>query len=171
MLAEIIETITHIVFFAGLASIIVGFIFGFVPFIGRYKLPIQIIGLLLFSLGAYLEGGIAKEKKFKQQIADLELKLKEAETRAAKVNTKIITEVLTKREVIREKGEDVIKYIDREVVKYDNTCPIPESVIKAHNAAALNKKVEELILATPSTPVETKSHNDAAKSKIILPKK
>lgn len=171
MFAEITEFFTHTVFAIGVIGIIAGFVLGFIPILNRYKFPIQVISILIFAWGVYLEGGLAQKNKLNQQIADLEVKLKDAEAKAAKVNTKIVTQVLTKREVIREKGNDIIKYIDREVVLYDKTCPIPESVIKAHNAAALSKTVEEMTLATPTTPVETKPHNDAAKSKLVLPKK
>lgn len=171
MFAEITEFFIHTVFVVGIIGILAGFVLSFIPILNRYKFPIQVISILIFAWGVYLEGGLAQEKKLKQKIADLEVKLKEAEIKAASVNTKIIKEVLTKREVIKEKGEDIIKYIDREVVQYDKTCPIPESVIKAHNAAALSKSVEEMVIATPTTPVETKQHNDAAKSKLILPKR
>lgn len=171
MFAEFIETLIHIIFFSGVILTILGFVAGIIPLINKYKLPIQIVGVLLLAWGSYLEGGLAKDKKHKTDILELENKLKDAEIRASKVNIRVVTEVVTKREIIKEKGDDIIKYIDREVTKYDNTCPIPESVIKAHNAAVLNKKVDEIVYATPTTPVETKSHNDAAKSKILLPKK
>lgn len=171
MFAEFIETIIHTIFFTGISVTMLGFVAGIIPFINKYKLPIQIVGILLLTYGAYLEGGLAKDKKHQQDILKLENKLKDAEVRSGKTNVRIVTEVVTKREVIKEKGEDVIRYIDREVTKYDNTCPIPESVIKAHNAAASNKKPEDLIYASPTTSVETKSHNDAAKSNMVLPKK
>ncbi len=176
MFQELMEIITHLVFFIGLLGIIIGFIFGFLPVINRYKLPIQVVSLLVFSYGAYLEGILANKKKHQEQVAILEQKLKDAKIKTEKVNTKIVKEVLTKREVVKEKGDDVIKYIDREIVKYDSNCPIPESAVLAHNAAAMNKKIEELLPVTPTTPVETKTHNDAAKQvdtkpKLLLPKK
>lgn len=170
LFAELFELVTHTIFFVGLLATIAGFLLSFIPGLSLYKLPLQILGIIVLVSGTYFEGMLAKDKKHKQEIAELELKLKDAEIKAAAVNTKVIKEVLTRREVIKEKGEDIIKYIDREVVKYDNTCPIPESVIKAHNASALNKKIDDSI-ATPTTPIETKQHNDAAKPKILLPKK
>jgi hypothetical protein len=38
--------------------------------------------------------------------------------------------------VIRQKGDDIIKYVDKEIVKYDNQCVIPEDVIRVYNEAA-----------------------------------
>jgi hypothetical protein len=39
-------------------------------------------------------------------------------------------------QVIREKGNEIIKYIDREVVKYDQMCEVPKEVINILNEAA-----------------------------------
>ena len=44
--------------------------------------------------------------------------------------------ILGDTKVIKEKSDNNIKYIDREVVKYDNTCVLPKEFIKAHNEAA-----------------------------------
>jgi preprotein translocase subunit SecF len=163
------QYITSIILIIGLILLISGFVLTFIPFFKQYKLPIQILGILIFSYGIYLQGGIAVENKYKLEVAELQNKLKEAEVKAETVNTKIVTQVVTRREVIKEKGNDVIKYIDREVVKYDNTCTIPEIVIKSHDLAAKNQKPNEEVL-TENTVIETKSHNEIAKP-MLLPKK
>jgi hypothetical protein len=101
-------------------------------------LPIIVMGALFFSVGLYNQGKLKTEKEYKLKIAELEVKLKEAEAEGQKVNTEVVTKFVTKREVIKEKGEDVIKYIDREIVKLNNICEIPNSVIQVHNLAAKN---------------------------------
>lgn len=163
------QYITSIILIIGLVLLVAGFVLTFIPFFKQYKLPIQIVGILVFSYGIYLQGGIVVENKYKLEVAELKIKLKEAQVKAETVNTKVVTEVVTKREIVKEKGNDIIKYIDREVVKYDNTCPIPESVIQSHNLAAKNQKPPEEIL-TSNTVIETKFHNEIAKP-ILLPKK
>jgi hypothetical protein len=50
--------------------------------------------------------------------------------------------VVTRTQLVREKGQEVIRYVDREIVRYDTKfapggqCEIPEEFIKAHNDAA-----------------------------------
>jgi hypothetical protein len=134
-------------------------------------LPIQLISILLLSLGLYLEGGMAKEAEWQLKVKEMETKVAQSEIKSEKVNTQIVTKVVTKKQIIKEKGDDIIKYIDREIVKYDNTCPIPEIVINVHNAAAKNdtkllKALEESLVIVP---VEV--HNELAKSAMKLPKK
>ena len=51
--------------------------------------------------------------------------------------------------MVREKGKDIIQYVDREVIKnqeiikYIEQCPVPKEIIDIHNQAAeLNKAAE-----------------------------
>jgi hypothetical protein len=69
-------------------------------------------------------------------VKEMEAKLAAAEAESAKENIKIVEKVITRRNVIKQRGEDVIKYIDREVTKYDTQCVIPKEFIQAHNKAA-----------------------------------
>ena len=106
----------------------------------RYiKLPqaqlISYASIIVFSLTVFMWGAnfnndywLAKVEEVRAQLAIMQLE-------SAKENTKIIEKVVTKRELVRVQGSDVIKYIDREIVKYDTSCKIPESVIEAHNKA------------------------------------
>jgi hypothetical protein len=53
-----------------------------------------------------------------------------------------VEKVITKTKVVKERGDEIIKYVDREIVKYDTKflpggiCEIPKEFIKAHNDAA-----------------------------------
>jgi len=143
---------------------IVGFVLGFIPLVNRYKLPIQIISILILSFGLYLEGGLADQAIWQLKVKEMEAKVAKAETESQKVTTEVVTKILTKKQVIKEKGNDIVKYIDREVVKYNNTCTIPEVVITAHNAAAKNETTN---LKT-QIEVSTDLHNKLATPPMIL---
>ena len=51
-------------------------------------------------------------------------------------NAKIDNKVNAKQVQLVEKKRVIKQYIDREVIKYDNTCIIPNEFIEAHNKAA-----------------------------------
>ena len=167
------EYVTTLLLVIGAILLLAGLVLNVVPLLKTYRLPIQVIGIVIFAYGVYLQGGVAVEQKYKLQVAELEKKLKDAEVAAQKVNTKIVTEVVTKREIVKEKGQDVIRYVDREVVKYDNTCPMPDVVIKAHNAAAKNEKVNDLIVQEPAINIteHDKATQKSSTTNLILPKK
>jgi hypothetical protein len=137
------EFVVHLIFLAGVVGTIAGFVLGFIPFVSKYKLPIQIISLLLLSLGVYLEGGLAEKAKWELRVKEMEVKVAEAEAKSAVVNTEIVEKVITQKQVIKVKGDKVIEYIDREVKVFDNTCTVPEIAIKAHNMAAKNEAPPE----------------------------
>jgi len=133
------EFIIHVIFFIGLLGIIFGFILNFIPFIRQYLLPIKIISLLIFSFGIFLEGGLLDYKSWELKAAELKVKLAEIENKAKENDIKIVEKVVNKKQIIREKGKDLIHYVDREVIKYDEKfssgkeCELPTDFYKLYN--------------------------------------
>lgn len=84
-----------------------------------------------------MSGAISNDEAWKLKVSELEKKIAAAELESAKENTKIVEKVVVKREYYKERGNDVIKYVDREIVKYDETCKIPKEFVEAHNKAAV----------------------------------
>jgi hypothetical protein len=138
------DAVIHFLVLAGAAGTVAGFLLGVIPFIAMYRIPIQVISILVLTLGIYLEGGLSNQKEWKIKMAELEAENERIKAEGAKINTEIVTKIVTKKQVIKEKGEEVVRYIDREVVKYDASCPIPSTVIAAHDAAARNATVVDL---------------------------
>ena len=145
------EIVVHLIFAAGVLGIIAGFFLGFIPSIKPYKLAIQVISLLVFTLGVYLQGALTDTKEWELKVKELEVKVAQAEAKSAKVNTVIQERVVTKTKVVKEKADEIIKYIDRdvvkreEVIKYVERCSLPQDIVDAHNRAVdeLNKATEK----------------------------
>ena len=155
------DAFIHFLVLAGALGTIAGFLLGMVPFIALYRTVIQVVSILVLSLGIYLEGGLSNQEQWRIKVAELETKLAKQRENAAKINTQIVTNTITKKQIIKQKGETIIQYIDREVVKFDKSCPIPLSVITSHDAAA--KNMPEL--------VNPAAHDAAAKPALRLPAK
>lgn len=101
------------------------------------NIPIlKYVGIIAVLIGTWMEGNITNEAKWQAKVAELEAKVAAAEAKAAEENVKIVTKVVKKREYYKVRGNDIIQYVDREIIKYDNTCTVPKEVIKAHNDAA-----------------------------------
>jgi hypothetical protein len=101
-----------------------------------YSIAIKIISILAIIIGIFMCGTISNNDAWLAKIKDLEIKLAQAETKSAITNTEIVQKIITKTQLVRERGQDVVQYVDREVVKYDNTCVIPKEFIELHNKAA-----------------------------------
>ena len=145
----------------GAINIIGSYFLNLFPLVGKYATIMQILGILILSTSAYMIGGYGVEYEWRQKAAELEKKISEGKVESAKVNTQIIQKIVTQKQIVREKGEDVIKYVDKEIVKYNDRCDIPVEVIKAHDAAARGKSVDEPVTAT--TQIPTDAINKAAK--------
>lgn len=136
------DAVTHIIFLVGAVGVFAGFVLTFIPFVKQYKLAIQISSIFIFALGVYLEGGLADNKEWTAKVKELEGKLAVAEEKSKTENVKIEEKIVTKTNVIKQKGKDIVQYIDREVVKnneiikYVENCPVPKELVEAHNAAA-----------------------------------
>jgi hypothetical protein len=136
----------HIIFILGILGTIAGFVLGFIPFVKTYQFAIQICSIVVLVFAVYLEGGLAENKEWELKVKEMEARVAQAEAQSANKNIEIQEKIVEKTKVIREKGRDVIKYIDKEVVKkeeiikYIENCPVPKEIIDLHNQATeLNK--------------------------------
>jgi hypothetical protein len=134
--------ICNIVLLAGILLTVTAFFIPRIPVINQYRMPAQILGIALLVAGVYWRGGYAIEQEWRERVAEVEARVAAAEAQSREENTKIVTKVVTKTQVIRTRGETITKYIDRDIVRYDTKfapggqCEIPKEFIKAHNSAA-----------------------------------
>jgi len=133
----------HLLLTAGILGTIAGFVLGMIPLIQKYIFPIRIISILLLSFSLYIEGGLSNEESWQLKVKEVEAKLAQKEAQSQAENVKIIEKVITKTEYIKTKGQDIIRYLDKEVIKdnevikYVETCPaIPQVILKSVNEAA-----------------------------------
>lgn len=130
--------IFYLMFFAGLLGFLATYFIRFIPIpaIYMYKTPIQIVSMILITIGVYMSGAISNEEAWLARVAELEVKVAQSEAKSAAENTKIVEKIVYKDKIIKEKADTIIKYVDNEIVKYDSQCKIPEEFIKALNDAA-----------------------------------
>lgn len=134
--------ICNIVLLAGILLTTVAFFIKRIPVINQYRIPAQVLGIALLVVGVYWRGGYAIEQEWRERVAAVEAQVAAAEAASREENTKIVTKVVTKTQIIRTRGETITKYIDREIVKYDTKfapggqCEIPQEFIKVINDAA-----------------------------------
>lgn len=130
------------IFFAGLLGLLATYVMKFIPFVYVYRTPIQAVSVLAIVIGTYMSGAISNEEAWQTKVKEMEAKVAAAEIESQKENIKVVEKIVKKTEYITRRGQDVIKYVDREVVKYDEKfkpggqCEFPNEFIKAINTAA-----------------------------------
>lgn len=149
--------IYYILTIAGVSLYIASKLVKWIPMMGQYKLPSELVGVVLLVVGAYLFGGHNVQQAWLARVAELEAKVKVAEEQSKQVNTIIETKVITKVKVIKENV-----YVNREIIKevagkqLDASCSLPKSTISLHDSASRNE-VAERAAATDGTPSEVKA--------------
>ena len=130
------------IFFAGLLGLLATYVMKFIPFVYVYRTPIQAVSVLAIVIGTYMSGAISNEESWQTKVKEMEAKVAAAEIESQKENVKIVEKIVKKTEYITRRGQDIIQYVDREVVKYDDRfrpggqCELPKEFIKAINTAA-----------------------------------
>jgi len=101
-----------------------------------YQLAFKLAGIALLVLGVYFRGGLAVEQEWRERVAAVEAKLALSEKASAEANQAIEQKTQKQIAAVRQRTTYIRQYVDREVVKYDAGCAIPEPFVRAHNTAA-----------------------------------
>jgi len=132
----ILQFLPNWIFYLLLFAGVVGFLVAhFIKVLPQVEL-VQVASAVAVIFSCYMIGAIANNDAWLARVKELEVKVAEAAAKSANTNTEIVQKTLVKTQLVRERGQDVIKYVDREVVKYDSTCVIPKEFVQAHNRAA-----------------------------------
>jgi len=134
--------IVYLILAAGASLTAASYLIKWIPGIAAYQLPMRIGGIVLLICGVYFYGGYSTEMQWRERVAEVEAKVAAAEAQSKETNVQIVNKIVTKTEIVRTRGQDIIKYVDREIIKYDTKfapgeeCEIPNEFIKALNDAA-----------------------------------
>ena len=128
--------ITYLLFAAGLVLYVASKLVSWIPLIGQYRLPAELVGVVALVIAGYFYGGIS----YREQIAEMKQRIKVAEEKSQKVNTVIETKIIEKVKVVKQNV-----YITREIVRdtagrqLDSQCSLPRSTVSLHDSASLNQ--------------------------------
>ena len=140
--------LTYLLFAAGLVLYVASKLVSWIPLMGQYRLPAELMGVLVLVIAAYFYGGIS----YREQIAEMKQRVRIAEEQSQKVNTVIETKIIEKVKVVKQNV-----YITREIVKeaagrqLDAQCSLPRSTVSLHDSASGNE-VPNRAAAVDGTP-------------------
>ena len=136
LLSVLPDFVWHLLTILGVLAVGTSIVLKNFPLVSSYRILLQYGGITVVLFGVWMEGSIANEAKWQTRVKELESKIVVSEVKSKEENVKLVTKVVTKTEYYKERGADIVQYVDREITKYDNTCPVPQEVVKAHNDAA-----------------------------------
>lgn len=140
MLDFLPDWIFHLVVLVGIAGVILGQFFTFIPFIQQYLLPLRVVSIIILAAGLYFEGGMSNNDRWLAKVHEMELKVKTAEAKSAETTTKVVTKYVDKVRIVKEKQDVRVEYIDRYITKdADAKCDVPNSFVVLHDSASKNE--------------------------------
>lgn len=94
----------QLTFFIGIVIYLVATTLKVLPYSTMFKYGS--IALVFFS--TFLLGAQSNDDTWRKRAVELELKVKELEVKSAETNTKIVEKVVTKKQLIKQKGDSIV---------------------------------------------------------------
>ena len=107
-----------------------------IKFIPLPTLYIRAAAILLLTGSIYFIGANANNEHWQQKVAAAEKQALELALQAEELNQKLALAQGQKREVIIKRQAQNIRFIEKEIIKYDKSCEIPKEFVEAHNRSA-----------------------------------
>ena len=126
----------YVLFTLGVGLYIISKLVTWIPMIKGYKLPAELMGIILFGAAAFLLGGYGTEMTWRQRVAELEAKIKEAEEKSAVVNTVVKEKIVYKTKIVKQKQIEYVDRIKEVAVQIDAKCEVDPAAIELLNKAA-----------------------------------
>jgi hypothetical protein len=145
--------ITYALFLTGVVLYIASKLAAILPFVSRYKLGAELLGVAVLIVSAYFYGGV----EYRQMIADLKDKIAVAEQQSRDANTALENKTKEKVRVIKE-----TVYVNKTIIKetagrqIDSQCVLPNSAVSLHDSASGNQ-VSRGAASTDGTPSTVKA--------------
>ena len=136
------DFVFHLIVIAGVLGIIASWFFGFVPFISQYKLPIQIVSILVLAFGIWIEGANSNNNSWLLKVKELEVKLAQAETQSAKVNTILVENIVEKEKIIKDKQNELKNAINKYSI---DECKLSNASVSLFNSSSQNELPDSTI--------------------------
>jgi hypothetical protein len=165
------DFVFHLMVIVGVLGIVASWFFGFVPFIGQYKLPIQIISILILLFGIWVEGANSNNNSWLLKVKELEIKLARAETQSANVNTILVEKILEKEKIIKDKQNELKNAINKYAT---DECKLSNASVSLFNSSSQNELPDSTINTITGTSevkiaglLNTVNDNNATYYKIV----
>ncbi len=130
--------ITYILMIIGAGLYVASKLVKWIPLMGQYKLPAELVGIAVLLFGTYLFGGYGVEMSWRDKVRQLEEKVKAAESKSQEVKVQIQERIVYKTKIVKEQETvyvDKIKEIAKEV---DAKCEVDSRIIDQLNKASEN---------------------------------
>jgi membrane protein implicated in regulation of membrane protease activity len=129
----------HFVLIFGIIGSLLAAFVPTISFIGPYQWAFKVISVACLVLGLVWYGIDASESSRKAEVAVLNQKISQLESRAPEITSEIVTEYVDRVKIVKQKGELIVVKVPTYItVESDKRCPVPAGFVRLLNEAAKN---------------------------------
>ena len=119
----------------GILGLISSYVLGMIPLITQYKLPLQIISVVVIAFGVFIIGGVENELAWQAKVKELEAQVAVATAKSNETNTVVQQKVITKIQIVKQQVEVVKREIEVQKEYINADCKVSPTAIDLYNKA------------------------------------
>ena len=119
----------------GILGVISYYVLRMIPLINQYKLPLQVISIVVIAFGVFIIGGVENELSWQVKVKELEAQVAIATAKSNETNTVIQQKVITKIQVVKEQVEVIKKEIEVQKEYINTDCRVNSIAVELYNKA------------------------------------
>jgi hypothetical protein len=124
---------------AGAALTVISYFTTWIPFVTQYRVPAQVVGLILLTAGVYFKGGASAESQWRARVAEQQQKIQIAEVQSRAANRQLSEEIQKNQKLNKDIKDAVQADIRANAGKMDGQCTVDSVAIQLHNSASRNQ--------------------------------
>ena len=119
----------------GILGVIASYVLSMVPLVNQYKIPLQVVSIVVIAFGVFIIGGVENELSWQAKVKELEAQVAVATAKSNETNTVVQQKVITKIQIVKQQVEVVKKEIEVQKEYINADCKVNPIVIDLYNKA------------------------------------
>ena len=119
----------------GILGLISSYVLGMVPLVNQYKIPLQVVSIVVIAFGVFIIGGVENELAWQAKVKELEAQVAVATAKSNETNTVVQQKVITKIQIVKQQVEVVKREIEVQKEYINTDCKVSPTAIDLYNKA------------------------------------
>ena len=119
----------------GILGVIASYVLSMVPLVNQYKIPLQVVSIVIIAFGVFIIGGVENELAWQAKVKELEAQVAVATAKSNETNTVVQQKVITKIQIVKQQVEVVKREIEVQKEYINADCKVSPTAIDLYNKA------------------------------------
>ena len=119
----------------GILGVIASYVLSMVPLVNQYKIPLQVVSIVVIAFGVFIIGGVENELSWQAKVKELEAQVAVATAKSNETNTVVQQKVITKIQIVKQQVEVVKREIEVQKEYINSDCKVSPTAIDLYNKA------------------------------------